>query len=41
VLEAFDSAMLPEGMQLAKVGIKSAYRNVPVHPEDKWLLGMQ
>ena len=28
------------GSQLAKVDIRSAYRNVPVHPEDRWLLGM-
>ena len=28
------------GSQLAKVDIHSAYRNVPVHPEDRWLLGM-
>ena len=26
---------------LAKVDVKSAYRNVPVHPEDRWLLGMR
>lgn len=25
---------------LAKVDIKSAYRVVPIHPEDRWLLGM-
>ena len=25
---------------LAKVDIKSAYRVVPVHPDDRWLLGM-
>ena len=28
------------GTQLAKVDIKSAYRNVPVHPDDRWLSGM-
>ena len=28
------------GALLAKVDIKSAYRNIPVHPEDRWLLGM-
>ena len=28
------------GTQLAKVDIKSAYRNVPVHPDDRWLTGM-
>ena len=26
---------------MAKVDIKSAYRTVPVHPQDWWLLGMQ
>ena len=31
---------LGRGTQLAKVDIKSAYRNVPVHPDDRWLLGM-
>lgn len=25
---------------LAKVDVEAAYRNVPVHPEDRWLLGM-
>ena len=29
-----------EGDWLAKVDVKSAYRNIPVHPEDRWLLGM-
>ena len=28
------------GTQLAKLDIKSAYRNVPIHPDDRWLLGM-
>ena len=28
------------GAMLAKVDIRSAYRIVPVHPEDRWLLGM-
>lgn len=23
-----------------KVDIKSAYRNVPIHPDDRWLMGM-
>ena len=27
--------------QLAKVDIKSAYRIIPIHPEDRLLLGMQ
>lgn len=26
---------------MAKVDVKSAYRNIPVHPDDRWLLGMQ
>ena len=25
---------------MAKFDLKAAYRNVPVHPEDRWLLGM-
>ena len=25
----------------AKLDIKQAYRNMPVHPQDWWLLGMQ
>ena len=28
------------GAELAKVDIRSAYRIIPVHPEDRWLLGM-
>ncbi len=28
------------GAQLAKIDIRSAYRIVPVHPDDRWLLGM-
>ena len=32
---------LVRGSELAKVDIRSAYRLVPVHPEDRWLLGMQ
>ena len=27
--------------QLAKIDIKSAYRMLPVHPDDRWLLGMR
>ena len=30
-----------EGAMLAKVDIKSAYRIIPVHPEDRLLLGMR
>ena len=29
-----------QGALLVKVDIKSAYRNVPIHPEDRWLMGM-
>ena len=25
---------------LAKIHVEKAYRNVPVHPDDRWLLGM-
>ena len=28
------------GAQLAKIDIRNAYRIIPVHPEDRWLLGM-
>ena len=28
------------GALLAKVDVRSAYRNVPVHPDDWWLMGM-
>ena len=31
---------LGRGSLLAKVDVKSAYRNIPVHPEDRWLMGM-
>ncbi len=30
-----------QGTELAKMDIQSAYRIVPVHPGDRWLLGMQ
>ena len=29
-----------QGVLMAKLDIKSAYRNIPVHPDDRWLLGM-
>ncbi len=32
---------LGRGAELAKADIKAAYRNVPVHPKDRWLLGMR
>ena len=32
---------LGRGTWMAKVDIRKAYRNVPVHPHDRWLLGMQ
>lgn len=28
------------GTPMAKVDVKSAYQNVPIHPEDRWLMGM-
>ena len=28
------------GTWMAKFDLKAAYRNVPVHPDDRWLLGM-
>ena len=30
-----------QGTRLAKVDVESAYRNIPVHPEDRYLLGMK
>jgi len=30
-----------KGASMAKFDLKSAYRHVPVHPEDRWLLGME
>ena len=32
---------LGQGALMAKVDIRHAYRNVPVHPDDRPLLGMQ
>lgn len=29
------------GARLAKIAVKSAYRTIPVHPEDRALLGMR
>ena len=31
---------LGRGCQLAKINIESAFRNVPVHPHDRHLLGL-
>ena len=31
---------LGRGALMAKSDLKAAYRNVPVHPDDHWLLGM-
>ena len=31
---------LERGTRMAKVDIRNAYRNIPVHPDDRWLLGM-
>jgi len=33
--------LLGKGTLLAKIDIKSAYRLVPVHPDDRLLLGMK
>ena len=38
---AREITVLGKGTVLAKVDIQSAYRNVPVHPEDRPLLGME
>ena len=32
--------MIPQGAFLAKIDLKAAYRKVPVHPEDQYLLGI-
>ncbi len=32
---------LGEGALIAKADVKAAYRNIPVHPRDRWLLGMR
>ena len=32
---------LGQGTQLAKLDIQSAYHIIPVHPADRWLLGME
>ncbi len=32
---------LGEGAMITKADVKAAYRNVPVHPRDRWLLGMK
>ena len=32
---------LGRGALMAKFDLKSAYRQVPVHPDDRWLLGME
>lgn len=29
------------GALLTKVDVRSAYRNIPIHPDDRWLMGMQ
>ena len=28
------------GTLMAKVDVKSAYRNIPIHPDDRWMMGM-
>ena len=32
---------LGEGAEIAKADVRGAYRNVPEHPRDTWLLGME
>ena len=32
--------LLGQGAMLAKIDVRSAYRVIPVHPEDRMLLGM-
>ncbi len=32
---------LGPGAKVAKADVRAAYRNVPVHPRDRWLLGMR
>ncbi len=32
---------LGRGAEVDKADVKAAYRNVPVHPRDRWLLGMK
>ena len=34
-------ARLGQGTVMAKIDIKSAYQVVPVHPDDRWLLGLK
>ena len=34
-------ARLGRGALMAKFDLKSAYQQVPVHPDDHWLLGME
>ena len=46
VLHSFDEAAnaiveLGRGTLLAKLDIHAAYRIIPVHPDDRWLLGME
>ncbi len=39
-MAARQMALLGQGAQLAKIDIARAYRNVPIHPDDRHLLGM-
>ena len=32
---------LGKGALIAKIDIKQAYRNIPVHPKDHYLIGVQ
>ena len=41
VEEAAEAVLrLGRGAMLAKVDIRDGYRNIPVHPDDRWLLGL-
>ena len=37
---ACEVVKLGKGALTAKFDLKAAYRNMPVHPDDRWLLGM-
>ena len=40
LMSSSKNLQLGQGTLLAKMDIKQAYRNIPVHPEDRLLLGM-
>ena len=37
---ALAAATKGQGVLLAKVDVAHAYRDIPIHPDDRWLLGM-